>query len=118
MKKDFSKDFECINNMLNKVRNINEMVSMDDDYDDIDNFGYEEDEAPAAEPVPENETEEDIAAEKSGEDNEIDSIRELALKGMIRLCRTPENAHYDVLKKIFTFCDKSNEKKAEGEDVK
>ena len=57
MKKDFCKDFECINNMLNKVRNINEMVSMDDEYDDIDSFGYEEGEEtnpePETEQVPE-----------------------------------------------------------------
>lgn len=117
MKKDFTKDFECINEMLNKVRNINEMVSMDDEYDDIDNFGYEEE----GETIPEPETEqvpEEVETEKGNEDTEIDAIRELALKGMIRLCRTPENPHYDVLKKIFTFCDKANEKKAEGEDVK
>lgn len=45
--------------------------------------------------------------------SEVDQIREIALRGLVKLCRTPENPAYDALKKIFQFCDKANEKKEE-----
>ena len=42
---------------------------------------------------------------------EVDQIREIALKGMIKLCKTPEDDRYQALKKIFQFCDKAAENK-------
>ena len=37
----------------------------------------------------------------------IDQIREITLKGMTKLCKTPEDAQYQALKKIFQMCDKA-----------
>ena len=40
---------------------------------------------------------------------EVDQIREIALRGMIKLCKNPEDAKYQALKKIFQICDKAVE---------
>jgi hypothetical protein len=42
---------------------------------------------------------------------EVDQIREIALRGMIKLCKNPEDDRYQALKKIFQFCDKAAENK-------
>lgn len=62
--------------------------------------------APVEEP-----SEEEKGLEEMG--SEVDRIREIALRGMVKLCHNTENPAYDALKKIFQFCDKANEKKEE-----
>ena len=42
----------------------------------------------------------------------IDQIREITLKGMTKLCKTPEDAQYQALKKIFQMCDKAVDSEA------
>ena len=43
--------------------------------------------------------------------SEVDQIREIALSGMIKLCKNPEDERYQALKKIFQFCDNAVESK-------
>lgn len=114
MKKNYSNEIEFMHGMINKVKSINEMVDLGNDFDEFDNeeeFGgmeedFEEEEPEAVqEPMPE-----------EGLENAIDQIREIALKGMIKLCKDTENPEYEVLKKIFGFCDKAVEKKPENAD--
>ena len=62
--------------------------------------------APVEEP-----SEEEKGLEEMG--SEVDRIREIALRGMVKLCHNTEDPAYDALKKIFQFCDKANEKKEE-----
>ena len=64
--------------------------------------------APVEEP-----SEEEKGLEEMG--SEVDRIREIALRGMVKLCHNTEDPAYDALKKIFQFCDKANEKKEEPE---
>ena len=116
-KKDFTADFDEIKAMTNKIRSMNslkESINFDDEYQD-DGFGQEE--------VPyQSEGEQDL--DKSAEEQELENevadpesavnqIREIALKGMVALCKTPEDPQYEVLKQIFNYCDKANKKKAE-----
>ena len=56
-------------------------------------------------------SEEEKGLEEMG--SEVDRIREIALRGMVKLCHNTEDPAYDALKKIFQFCDKANEKKEE-----
>lgn len=122
-----------IQGMIGKVKTINEAIQFNED--DFDNqFGGEETTEPEQEPVaasaeqavgaeggdevatggvnldkmkPEEPTEEDGLRELG----EVDTIREIALKGMIKLCKNPEDERYQALKKIFQFCDKAAETK-------
>ena len=47
------------------------------------------------------------------DDDIVENIREMALRGMISLCKNTENPQYDLLKKIFLLIDRSNDKKDE-----
>lgn len=122
-----------IQGMIGKVKTIKEAIQFNED--DFDNqFGDEETPEPEEEPVaagaeqpmgaeggdevatggvnldkmkPEEPTEEDGLRELG----EVDTIREIALKGMIKLCKNPEDERYQALKKIFQFCDKAAESK-------
>lgn len=122
-----------IQGMIGKVKTINEAIQFNEDNFDSE-FGGEETPEPETEPVtagaeqpvgaeggdevvtggvnldkmkPEEPTEEDGLRELG----EVDTIREIALKGMIKLCKNPEDERYQALKKIFQFCDKAAESK-------
>ena len=109
MKNSYNQDFDLIKSMTNKIRsvgNLNESINFIDEYDDSGDFIEDENgayEEPMNEPV--------------GEDNEgeqgsaIDQIREIALKGMVALCKNTSDPQYDVLKQIFNYCDKINKQK-------
>ena len=123
-------DLEEIQGIVGKIRNINEAVNFQEDFEDEVQPEVPAEEPAVAEPAPveppiEGDAEGgmDLAKiqpeEPSEEDglrelgDEVDAIREIALKGMIKLCKNPEDERYQALKKIFTFCDKAAEVKKE-----
>lgn len=121
-KKEYFDALESINQMVSSVKTLNEAIRFGDEYDDSEfgGQGAPEEEMPMspegndfaeggkaldkldAEPDPE---------QGLRELGEVDQIREIALKGMIKLCKTPEDDRYQALKKIFQFCDKAAENK-------
>ena len=103
-KRDFTADFKQIKDMTNKIRSMNESINFGDAYQE--DFGQEDIPYQAAE---EQELENEVADPSSA----VNQIREIALKGMVALCKTPEDPQYEVLKQIFNYCDKANKKKAE-----
>ena len=121
-------ELEEIQGIVGKIRNIDEAINFQEDFEDEPqpDAPAEEPVAPAPEEAPiEGDAEAGMdlakvqAEEPSEEDglrelgNEVDAIREIALKGMIKLCKNPEDERYQALKKIFTFCDKAAEVKKE-----
>ena len=111
-KSDYIKELHDIKLMSQKMSNVlNESIAFEDEYDAPEFGGYDE-------PVVDAETE-DIP-QPSGEsdelDNEVDTIREIALKGMVRLCKTPNDQRYQFLKKVFSFCDKAAENENNEEE--
>jgi hypothetical protein len=98
---------------LNKVRNINEAMSFDEDYD-IETAPYEGENYDDMEDV---ENEDNISIDNECDSdlpNEIDTIREIALKGMLKHVKNSKSPEYETLKKIFQFCDKVNNDKPEN----
>lgn len=120
MKKErYIEDLKNIQNMTGQIRTINEAIQFGEDYDN-EEMGYEggEDIGPDAcvdgecnldKIKPEEPSEE----EGLNETGEVDQIREIALRGMIKLCKNPQDERYQALKKIFQFCDKAAEPKDE-----
>lgn len=126
MKKDeYMKALNEVQELIGKVKSVNEAIQFNEDNFDNE-FGSTEEEpqVPAEAPAqdqdmaaagstdlaamkPEERTEEDGLRELG----EVDTIREIALKGMIKLCKNPEDERYQALKKIFQFCDKAAESK-------
>lgn len=128
-------DLEEIQGIVGKIRGItiNEAINFQEDF---------EDEVPAADPsaqgeMPDAQPDGGIEGNVEGGKNlasmqpdeepdpenglremgdEVDAIREIALKGMIKLCKNPEDDRYQALKKIFTFCDKAAETKKEEQE--
>lgn len=120
---------EEIQEIVGQIRGINEAINFQEDFEDDaqqpePDFSGEE---PVAEPPIEGDAEggralDKLPTEEPSEENglrelgdEVDAIREIALKGMIKLCKNPEDERYQALKKIFTFCDKAAEVK-KGEE--
>lgn len=139
-KRDLLKEINETLEIFGKASNLNEAVNFAEnyngEYDDFDETPEEEkpsemvpqaeeEPAPQAEPdevgkegstplknAPvEEPSEEEKGLEEMG--SEVDRIREIALRGMVKLCHNTEDPAYDALKKIFQFCDKANEKKEE-----
>ena len=46
--------------------------------------------------------------------SEIDKIREISLKAIVRLAKNPNSPEYDLMKKIWNLCDKTVESKKEN----
>ena len=130
MKKNYYNELLDIQNMAGKIRTISEAIQFEDEYDD-GQVGMEGEPAPA-EPQPQEEplppmedgnaeAATDLAKLKVDDEpdpeqglrelGEVDQIREIALRGMIKLCKNPEDDRYQALKKIFQFCDKAAENK-------
>lgn len=111
MKKDFTRDFKEIKEMTNKIKSLNESINFADSYDDNDFDTFENDDTDSCENIDKEEqddkTDEEKALETQGGADAINQIREIALKGMIQLCKKPNDPVYNVLKKIFSFCDKA-----------
>lgn len=101
-KEKYFKELEEIKKFTKKMNNVlNESLAFEDEYD-MPEYEHE----PMASSDPMDAPEEDL-------DNEIDTIREIALKGMVKLCKTPEDSRYQFLKKVFSFCDKASESENE-----
>ena len=139
-KRNLLKEINETLEIFGKASNLNEAVTFAenyngeyDDFDETPEDGEPSKMAPQAEedPVPQAEpdevgkegsaplksapveepSEEEKGLEEMG--SEVDRIREIALRGMVKLCHNTEDPAYDALKKIFQFCDKANEKKEE-----
>lgn len=123
-KKEYFKALESIQEMVSNVKTLNEAIRFGDEYDDSEFAGQEDGEqempmspegndyAEGGKPLGKIEPEEPDPEEGLREmGSEVDQIREIALKGMIKLCKTPEDDRYQALKKIFQFCDKAAENK-------
>jgi len=124
-KKEYFDTLNAIQEMVSHVRTLNEAIRFGDEYDD--EMGGEMQQG--QEEMPMSPDGQDFAeggkalgkmnmddAEPDPEQGlrelgEVDQIREIALKGMIKLCKTPEDDRYQALKKIFQFCDKAAENK-------
>ena len=115
MKENYINELESIQNLLNKVRTINESVLYNEEYDNFEDEMMEpkmQEEIPDEEGVEMGSEMEHVGTEEEGmaqldEMGAIDQIREITLKGMTKLCKTPEDAQYQALKKIFQMCDKA-----------
>lgn len=119
-KKEYLDTLSSIQEMVSNIRTMNEAINFGESYDDSE---MPADDVPAG-PEGENfaEADKDLskmdfeqpdAEEGLNETGEVDQIRELALRGMIKLCKNPEDERYQALKRIFTFCDKAVEPKKE-----
>lgn len=124
-KKEYFETLESIQDMLSHVKTLNEAIQFGDEYDDSEFGGAQE--APEQDvPVSPDGADNaegnkalgkmDVEAEPDPEEGlrelgEVDQIREIALRGMIKLCKNPEDDRYQALKKIFQFCDKAAENK-------
>lgn len=127
MKENYINELESIQNLLNKVRSINESVLYNEEYDNFEDEMMEpemQEEMPDEEGVEMGSEMEHVGTEEEGmaqldEMGAIDQIREITLRGMTKLCKTPEDAQYQALKKIFQMCDKAVDAEAkEQQQVK
>lgn len=115
MKKNYINELESIQILLDKVRAINESVLYNEEYDNFEDEMMEpevQEEIPDEEGVEMGSEMKHVGTEEEGmaqlyEMGAIDQIREITLKGMTKLCKTPEDAQYQALKKIFQMCDKA-----------
>ena len=115
-KKNYLNELHSIENMLGKVRSLNEAMAFDSEYDEMDPemMGQDEVQDMSAEDEAGNEQAQDMSnmdpeekgMEELDEMGEIDKIREITLSGMHKLCKEPQNPQYQALKKIFQMCDK------------
>lgn len=118
---NYSNVLNEVNDMLNKVKTLNEAISFDADYDIEHDDEYVDEEMPMDEPhvdaAPEKEC---VGAECADMDeaSDIDNIREIALRGMLKYVKQSNSAEYETLKKIFQFCDKVNNDKNSAEEEK
>ena len=114
-KENYMKDLAAIQNMAGKIRTLNEAIQFGEEYEDEpmgdEPMGMEDQcvdgECDLSKMKGKEPTEEDGLRELG----EVDQIREIALRGMIKLCKNPEDERYQALKKIFQFCDKAAETK-------
>lgn len=117
-KKEHNNTVAEINSMIKRVRNLNESLSFENLDNDIqdepsdDDFDFSDDKEEKAE-MPSKEMETNIDDEEL---SDIDRIREIALKGMVRLIKQSNTSEYETLKKIFQFCDRANNEKEDEMD--
>ena len=112
-KNKYAEELKEAREFINKVRTINEAMTFDDEYDDDSFYG---DEIEDVEDMRSVETEPECVDGECDSDlpNEIDNIREIALKGMLKHVKNSKSPEYETLKKIFQFCDKVNNDKPEN----
>ena len=121
-RKEYEKTLKGIQDMVSSIRTINESIRFADDFnEDLDGMAPEDMEAPTSpdgkdfaeggQKLGNMEPDEPDPEEGLRELGEVDQIREIALRGMIKLCKNPEDDRYQALKKIFQFCDKAAENK-------
>jgi len=119
------KDIQNLSSKL-RNRNLNESVMFEDEYEDFQNadggeMGNGEPMQPQAQQTPVEKPEQgmegqgdmkDVKPEEEGmkqldDMGEVDQIREITLRGMTKLCKTPEAPEFQALLKIFQICNKS-----------
>jgi len=121
-KEAYAKELKSIQDMASSIRTLNESIRFGEEYDeDYEGMAPEEQEMPTSPDgkdfaeggakLGNMEAEEPDPEEGLRELGEVDQIREIALRGMIKLCKNPEDDRYQALKKIFQFCDKAAENK-------
>lgn len=114
-KENYINELEDIQKLLKSVKTLNESILYNEEYD---NFEDDMMDSEMSEEMPDEEGQEmgaemsKVGTEEEGmvqldEIGAIDQIREITLKGMTKLCKTPEDAQYQALKKIFQMCDKA-----------
>ena len=114
--KNYIEDLTETRNFLNKVRTLSETMNFDENYDmneiefDSDNMENNIEDSHETPDKYENEVL-DIDSP-----NEIDTIREITLKGMLKYAKNSKSPEYETLKKIFQFCDKVNNEKTENKE--
>ena len=112
-KKNYLTELNNIKSLVDKVKTLNESLSFADEYDN--DGGYDESEYDDTMASPQCDVCDDET--EGGETDVIENIREVALKGMVKLCKNPDSPQYELLKKIFLLIDKSNEKRNEEENT-
>ena len=117
---NYIKDLNEIQKLTKQIKVLSESIAFnEDEYGDYDNGqGDEEMEGQTrlsqmrqdfqgGDP---NEKPEDAGMRNLDQSGELDQIREITLKGMIKMCKNPEDPTYQALKKIFQMVDKGVEK--------
>lgn len=107
-----------VQTMINRVKSLNEAMSFDEDYDIERDFVDDEEDTEYAPEMSEKPSVEPCRGEECDidEPNDIDAIREIAIKGMLKYAKQSNSAEYETLKKILQFCDKVNNDKS-GDDL-
>lgn len=108
-----------INRLIKKISKLNENISFDDDLmeDDDDSFEEYETQNDMNHDIPNEEIPKDdneIQCQNNNCDDLVNKIRKMALSGMSELAEDTDNPNYEILKKIWQFCDKkiSDDKKS------
>lgn len=108
MKKSFTTDIKKINENIKEVEKLLKESMGFCEEDSMDDIEMEEPAEDGIEPDLEEPT---PVASNASIDSYIDHIRKYTLNGLAALCDNPESEEYQMLKKIFTMCDKKTEKK-------
>lgn len=126
-KKKYFSDLQAIQEMVGKVRTVNEAIQFNEE--GFDDFAGEEETVPAIGPE-ENEpctngeckiekaNPEEVGLQELEKGGELDKIREITLHGMIALNKTPEDPKFQALLKIFNICNKAVNENGEQEAQK
>lgn len=99
-----------INRLIKKISKLNENISFDDDLmEDDDSFEEYETQNDMNHDIPNEEIPKDdneIQCQNNNCDDLVNKIRKMALSGMSELAEDTDNPNYEILKKIWQFCDK------------
>lgn len=100
-----------INRLIKKISKLNENISFDDDLmeDDDDSFEEYETQNDMNHDIPNEEIPKDdneTQCQNNNCDDLVNKIRKMALSGMSELAENTDNPNYEILKKIWQFCDK------------
>lgn len=136
-KQQYQNNLKDIRNISNTIRKMNESIMFEDEYDELGGMEQEpvegeapiEGETPVDAPVPQDDIQagaeaqtniKDVKPEDEGMNEldkmgELDQIREITLKGMLKFTNQPEHPQFQALKKIFDMCNKAVEQKQENQ---
>ena len=115
-KKNYFKELNEIKNFTNKIRkiNLNENISFESDIEsDYDKSEDTQDIDDENEYVVDDDNVNELYSSST-----IDTIREITLKGMTKLCKTPDDPEFQTLLKIFQICNKGTEVKDDKDTSK
>ena len=114
-KNNYLNELSQIQNMANSIKKINlkENVCFEDDED---LYSDEQEQEPIQQDSEEDFDQEEKGMEELDANGSLDTIREITLKGMTKLCKTPEDPEFQALLKIFQICNKGAEPKDDKKD--